>query len=106
MKKQNAELTSIEINDRNIKSFEKYARKYQIAYSLKKDKTSEKPKYYVFFRAKDVDSMTAAFKEYSAAMLNNKNRVSLHENLKQKSIIAEKIKKLSKVKNKKKELSR
>lgn len=106
LKKQNVELTSIEITDKNIKSFEKYARKYHVAYSLKKDKSTDKPKYYVFFRAKDVDSMTAAFKEFSAAFTKEKARKSLHKNLKQKSILAEMIKKPSKVKNKRKEMSR
>jgi len=36
------------------------ARKYSIDYSLKKDKSVDPPKYLVFFRAKDVDVMTAA----------------------------------------------
>lgn len=103
LKKQNIELTSIEISDKNIKSFDKFARKYHVAYSLKKDKSAGK--YYVFFKARDVDSMTAAFKEFCATKLKEKKRPSLHENLKQKSILAEALKKRSKVKNKRKEMS-
>lgn len=63
LKEQNCELSNIEITDGNIKSFEKYARKYNVDYCLKKDRSSEPPRYYVFFKARDVDSMTAAFKE-------------------------------------------
>ena len=62
---QNIQLSNIEITDGNIKSFEKYARKYNVDYCLKKDRSSEPPRYYVFFKARDVDSMTAAFKEYT-----------------------------------------
>lgn len=106
LKKENVELTSIEISDKNIKAFDKYARKYHVAYSLKKDKSADKPKYYVFFRAKDVDSMTAAFKEFSASILLDKKRPSLANSLRQKSILVDKAKKLTKVKNMRKEMSR
>ncbi len=63
--RQNSKLTNIEVTDRNIRDFEKTARKYNIDFALKKDKLSEKPRYLVFFKARDVDVMTAAFKEYS-----------------------------------------
>ena len=60
-----SELSNIEITDENIKSFERYARKYGIDYALKKDKAADPPRYFVFFRARDVKTMEAAFKEYS-----------------------------------------
>ena len=63
--RQNSKLTNIEVTDRNIRDFEKTARKYNIDFALKKDKLSEKPRYLVFFKARDVDVMMAAFKEYS-----------------------------------------
>ena len=50
MMKEGSQLTNIEITDKNIKSFEKVARKYSIDYSLKKDKSVDPPKYLVFFR--------------------------------------------------------
>ncbi len=64
--KQNSQLTNIEITDGNIKSFERVARKYSIDFSLKKDAHEQPPRYIVFFKAKDVDVMTAAFKEFAA----------------------------------------
>ena len=58
---QNAGISNIEITDKNIKSFEPVARKYGVDYALKKDTTGEKPKYLVFFKARDADALTAAF---------------------------------------------
>ena len=72
-----SELSNIEITDNNIRSFERVARKYGIDYSLKRDKSTDPPKYLVFFRAKDVDVMTAAFKEYSGITLQKSKRKSI-----------------------------
>lgn len=72
--KSNQQLTNIEVTDGNIKSFEKVARKYGIDFGLKKDTSVNPPKYMVFFKARDVDVMTAAFKEYTANDL--KKRIS------------------------------
>ena len=81
LKEQNCELSNIEITDGNIKSFEKYARKYNVDYCLKKDRSSEPPRYYVFFKARDVDSMTAAFKEFSARKLTQEQKPSIRKAL-------------------------
>ena len=52
---QNAGVSNIEINDGNIKSFERVAKKYGIDYALKKDKSENPPKYLVFFKGRDTD---------------------------------------------------
>ncbi|MBQ8053373.1 MAG: PcfB family protein [Lachnospiraceae bacterium] len=85
MMREGAELTNIEITDNNIRSFEKIARKYGITYSLKKDRSSDPPRYLVFFRAKDVDVMEAAFKEYTGATLPLEKKRSIRKRL-QKAI--------------------
>ena len=69
-----SQLTNIEITDNNIRSFERVARKYSIDYSLKKDKSTDPPRYLVFFRAKDTDVMTAAFKEYTTGSLEKEKK--------------------------------
>ena len=71
---QGAQLTNIQITDDNIKSFDRIARKYGIDYSLKKDVSVDPPKYFVFFKAKDVDVMTAAFKEYAGVAIEKKKK--------------------------------
>ena len=62
-------ISNIDVKDGNIKDFDPIARKYGIKYALQKDMTAEPPRWMVFFRAKDVDAMTAAFKEFSAKTL-------------------------------------
>ena len=81
MMDQGSELKNIEITDNNIRSFDRVARKYGIAYSLKKDISVKPPKYMVFFKAKDVDVMTAAFKEYAGINLKKSKRVSVRKKL-------------------------
>lgn len=81
MMQEGSELTNIEITDKNIKSFEKVARKYSIDYSLKKDKSIDPPRYLVFFRARDTDVMTAAFKEYTGVTLQKSKKVSIVKRL-------------------------
>lgn len=70
-------VTNIEITDQNIKSFERVARKYGVDYALKKDMTGEKPRYLVFFKAKDTDALSAAFKEFTAKTLKREEKPSV-----------------------------
>ena len=58
-------VTNIEISDKNIKDFESTARKYGVDFAVVKDSTEQPPKHLVFFKARDTDAITAAFKEYS-----------------------------------------
>ena len=71
---QNQGLTNIEITDKNIKDFDRVARKYGVDYAVKKDKTLQPPHYLVFFKAKDTDALTAAFREYTANTVKKKDR--------------------------------
>ena len=60
---------NIEISDANIKAFEPVARKHGVQYKLAKDDSVDPPRWLVFFQAKDVDAMTAAFKEFAQTTL-------------------------------------
>ena len=79
---QNAGATNIEVDDSNIKSFDRVARKYHIDYAVKKDKTMDPPKYFVFFKSRDQDAMTMAFKEFIASNNRKKERVPFKQVLK------------------------
>ena len=68
--KQNAGVSNIEITEGNIKAFESTAKKYGIDFALKKDATESPPRYLVFFKGRDADVLTAAFKEFSAKKLH------------------------------------
>ena len=98
-------MVNIEITDKNIKSFERYSRKYGINYALKKDKSKEPPVYLVFFKGRDQDAINAAFREFSQKEIQKANRPSLHKRLAAyRSIVADKAK--GKAKNKHQEVSR
>lgn len=81
--KQDCQLSNIEVTDGNIKSFEKCAKKYNMDFSLKKDTSISPPRYFVFFKSKDVDVMTAAFKEYTGKSLDKSKKPSVRKKLEQ-----------------------
>ena len=54
---QGAGIRNIEITDKNIKSFERVARKYGVDFALKKDPAEGK--YLVFFKSRDADALNA-----------------------------------------------
>ena len=74
--RQNVGMSNIEITDKNIKSFERVARKYGVDFALKKDGGSP-PKWLVFFKARDADALTAAFKEFSTKSVRKTQKPSL-----------------------------
>lgn len=103
--KQNAGMTNIEITPKNIKSFERYARKYGINYALKKDRTKDPPVYMVFFKGRDQDAINAAFREFSQKEIQKANRPSIHKRLAAyRKIVATKSK--DKARSKRQEVSR
>ncbi|HGT1699539.1 TPA: PcfB family protein [Clostridioides difficile] len=99
--KQNAGVSNIEITKDNIKAFESTAKKYGIDFALKKDSSEQPPRYLVFFKGRDADALTAAFKEFSAKKLNKEQKPSIRKLL---STLKEKAASLNaqrdKVKNK------
>jgi len=72
LKKDGASLSDIEISGDNIGTFKKTARKYNIDFSLKCDKSESPPKWIVFFKSKDDKSLQDAFNEYSKITLKHK----------------------------------
>ena len=79
--RQNRGVSSVEIDKTNIRGFERYAKKYGIDFSLKRDKSVDPPRYFVFFKARDVDVMTAAFREFTGKTLNKTKKPSVREKL-------------------------
>ncbi len=79
---QNQGATNIEIEGTDIRGFKKILDKYGVDYAVTKDLSKEKSRFLVFFKARDVDVLKAAFKEYSAAVLQKEKRPSVLERLK------------------------
>ena len=80
--RQGAGVQNIEITDKNIRSFQSFARKYGVDYALKKDTSSQPPRYLVFFKARDTDALTAAFREFSGKQLKRNKKLSILVQLK------------------------
>ncbi|MBE6083250.1 MAG: PcfB family protein [Tissierellaceae bacterium] len=97
-------LKSIEINEDNIKGFEKTAKKYGIEYALKKDKTTDPPIYIVFFKGKDTDILDTAFREFIGNEMDKDKRPSLKQAINKMKEISKSLNK-DKVKNKHQEQS-
>ena len=100
---QNQGVQNIEISDKNIKDFDRVARKYGIDYAVKRDTTEAIPKYLVFFKARDGDALNAAFREYSAVTAKKEARPSVIQRLRSINPL-EKTAKKDKIRNKDKGL--
>ena len=59
----------MEVSGESMKQFKKIANKYGVDFAIVKDKSAEKPKYTVFFKAKDTDAITAVLNEYTAKIV-------------------------------------
>jgi hypothetical protein len=69
-------LENIRVTDQNIGSFTETARKYDIDYALKRDKSTEPPTWYVFFKTNEKrrDTLNRAMTEYTAVALGNSDK--------------------------------
>lgn len=87
---QNQGVSSIEVSKSGIRDFQRVARKYGVDYAIRKDTSGEKPRYIVFFKARDSEALMAAFKEYTA------KSVRKNEKKKQRQSVLAKLHKLIK----------
>ena len=71
----------IEITDQNIRAFSSTAKKYGLDFALKKDTSGEHTRYLVFFKGRDADVITAAFREFSAKNLSREKAPSIRRKL-------------------------
>ena len=67
----------LEIQKTGIKDFDRYAKRYHIDYAIQKDLSCTPPRYLIYFKAQDTDALSAAFKEYSASVLDKTKRPSV-----------------------------
>ena len=81
LKKHGAALSNIEITDANIGLFKPCAKKYDIDFTLRKDRTTHPPRYIVIFKSKQADNLEQAFKEFTAKKLKQQERPSIRKTL-------------------------
>ena len=76
--KDGSSLADAELDNDDIRSFERVARKYHVDYALQRDRSAVPPRCVVFFRAKDSRAIDSAFKEFSRlALLPQQSKPSL-----------------------------
>ena len=82
--KQGQGASSMEVSGESIGAFKRIANKYGVDFAIVKDKTADPPRFTCFFKAKDMDAITAVVKEYSAKVvkLQAKPKPSLLKELK------------------------
>ena len=72
---------TMDINTGNIRDFDRMAGKYHIDYAVKKVKTEKDAKYVVFFKGRDADVISAAFKDFCDLNEKRSKRPSVRERL-------------------------
>ena len=79
--RQGQGVNTMEIDDANLRQFERIARKYGVDYAVRKDVTADTPRFLVFFKGRDADAIMAALKEFSSAKERKSERPSLLQKL-------------------------
>ena len=72
---------SIELTDPSTREFDRIARKYGVDYAIKRDRSSDPPKFPTFFKGRDNDAITAAFQEYAGKKVKKASRPSVLQKL-------------------------
>ena len=96
-------LSEVPLNSENVQMFTHIARKHGISFTLAKDDSKEPPRHTVYFKARDTESMSAAFKEYIEKELN-KSRNEEKPFKERMNEAKEKVKVSEKDKNQKREV--
>ena len=74
-------VSNIELTDPSIRDFERIARKYGVDYAVKRDRSSDPPRFLIFFKSRDNDAITAAFQEYANQKVKKASRPSVMKRL-------------------------
>lgn len=74
-------VSNIELTDASIRGFDRIARKYGVDYAIKRDRSSDPPKFLIFFKGRDNDAITAAFQEYAGKKVRKASRPSVLQKL-------------------------
>ena len=72
--KQGQGVSSMDVSGESIGTFKKIAGKYGVDFAIVKDKGSDPPRYMCFFKAKDMDAITAVVKEYTAEIVKKEQK--------------------------------
>ena len=76
-------VSSIPLDQTNLRDFHRVAKKYGIDYAITRDKSRQPPRYIVFFKARDADALNAAFREFMVKKLGKRRAASVLGELEQ-----------------------
>ena len=76
-------VNTMEIDDTNLRQFERIARKYGVDYAVRRDRDAVPPRFLLFFKGRDADAITAAFKEFMTAKERKSERPSVLQKLRE-----------------------
>ena len=76
-------VSSIPLDQTNLRDFHRVARKYGIDYAITKDNSRQPLRYIVFFKARDADALNAAFREFMVKKLGKRRAASVLGELEQ-----------------------
>ena len=101
---QNQGVSTMDVADKDMRDFQRVARKYGVDYAVKRSK-GEPDKYLVFFKARDNDALIAAFNEFTQKREYKKEHPSILTRLAKS--MAQSVQKIpDKVRNKRQEIDR
>ncbi len=92
---------TIDINNGNIRDFDRVAAKYNIDYAVKKVKTKTEQKYLVFFKGRDKDVIAQAFRDFCDINEKKSRRPSVRQQLQKARSLVTPALDLEKVREKK-----
>ena len=81
LSRSGAQLEAATLEQGHVAGFAHIAARYQVGYSLMRDRTSDDGRWIIFFKAKDAAGIEAAFKDYSAKVLEGRNRETVAQRL-------------------------
>ena len=81
--RQGQGVNTMEIADENLRQFERIARKYGVDYAVRRDTSADTPRFLVFFKGRDADAISAAFKEFLSTKERKSERPSLLQKLRE-----------------------
>ena len=84
---QNQGVSNVDVSDKDMKGFDRIARKYGVDYAVKHIKGQNK--YLVFFKSRDADAITGALTEFADKKDRQKDRPSLRKALHRMRILAQ-----------------
>lgn len=76
-------VSKVDVSKTDLQGFQRYARKYGVDFAIRKDRSTNPPRYFVFFKSKDSDALSAAFSEYAAAATRKRSQGTLLDVLQQ-----------------------